>query len=155
MSQGAASARGGLGPQGATGPQGITGPALVSLPTTLNGATQAIVGLKTVSFTGELNNGNSGASANIDWTIAQKQVITLTSGTVALTMTAPPGVSNLLLRIVQDGSGGRFITSWPATIKWAGGAGAPTLSPASGAIDIVSLYWNGTNYFGVASLNFT
>ena len=58
-----------------------------------------------------------------------------------------------LLKIIQDGSGSRTIT-WPATVKWPNGTG-PTLSTAAGAVDIVTLYYDGTNYYSVASLTFS
>ena len=58
------------------------------------------------------------------------------------------------LKIVQ-GDGNDTITAghFAANVKWAGGA-APTLSTGNGAIDIVSFYFDGTSYHGVASLNF-
>lgn len=55
------------------------------------------------------------------------------------------------LRIVQGGAGS-FTVTWP-TIKWAGGV-APTLSTAVGAEDIITLYYNGTSYYGHAVTGF-
>lgn len=106
---------------------------------------------KSVLFNEEVANGNSGATFTIDWTKGQKQAITLTAP-CTFTFTPPIGIANFLLRIVQGGAGS-FTATWPAAVKWAGAA-APTLSTAIGAVDIVSFYWNGTNYYAVASLNF-
>ena len=109
---------------------------------------------KTVGFTSEYDNGSSGASYTIDFNNGQKQRITLTAAPCTLSFTAPAvGVGNFLLKIIQDGSGSRTIT-WPATVKWPNGTG-PTLSTAAGAVDIVTLYYDGTNYYSVASLNFS
>jgi hypothetical protein len=118
---------------------------------TVNANNNAIQNVKTATFNGEIANGNSGTAATINWQTGQKQTITLT-GNVTFTFGAPLGVGNFLLRLVQDGTGSRT-ASWPGTVKWVGGA-APTLSTAAGAVDIVSFYWNGTNYYGSAGIGF-
>jgi len=105
-----------------------------------------------ITFNEEYDNGNSSSSATIDWSSYQKQKITLTAATVTLTFTAPVGVGNFLLKVVQDGSGSRTVT-WPAAVLWPGGS-APTLSTAASSVDIVSFYYDGSNYYGVASLAF-
>ena len=69
------------------------------------------------------------------------------------TFTAPTNPGTFQMIMVQDGTGSRTAT-WPATVKWAGGD-APTLSTAASSVDIVSFYWDGTSYYGVASLNFS
>ena len=134
---------------GPAGPTGSVGPTLSS---SIDAANYNIYNTKIVTFTSEFDNGASGNAKTIDWRVAQKQKIDITGATAVLSFTPPYGVSNLLLRIVQDATGGRFIT-WPASVKWAG-AVAPVLSTASGAMDIVTLYYNSSSYFGVASLNF-
>ena len=113
-----------------------------------NGST---INATTVTFSGEVANGNSGTAFTIDWTAGQKQTITLT-GNCTFTFTAPLGPGNFVLRLVQDGTGGRTAT-WPASVKWVG-ATAPTLSTSAGAVDIVTFYWNGTNYYASYGLNF-
>jgi hypothetical protein len=92
----------------------------------------------------------SGAPGTITWSNGQNQVRTLTSSGT-MTFASPTAGVTYKLRIVQGGSGSYTIT-WP-TIKWAGGA-APTLSTTVGAIDIVTLYYNGTDYFGQAAVGF-
>jgi hypothetical protein len=109
----------------------------------------AVTTAKTVTFNGEVDNGNSGTSKNIDWTAGQKQKITMT-GSATFTFTPPTGPCNLLLKLTQGGSGSYTVT-WP-TMKWAGGA--PTLSTTVGAVDIVSIYYDGSAYWGAASLGF-
>jgi hypothetical protein len=118
---------------------------------TLDADNRAITKVKTVSFNGEVDNGNSSTADTIDWTAGQKQKSTLT-GVCTYTFTAPSGPCNLLLKLVQGGSGSYTVT-WPASVKWPGGT-APTLSTAVGAVDIVTFYYDGTNYHGVASLAF-
>ena len=65
----------------------------------------------------------------------------------------PAGPCNVLLKVVQ-GDGNDIIQNWDSDIKWVGGS-PPTLSTGNGDIDILSFYWDGTNYFGVASLDFS
>jgi sulfur carrier protein ThiS len=107
--------------------------------------------LQTATFDQELANGNSGAAFTINWTSAQKQTITLNAN-CTFTFTSPNGPCNMVLRLVQDAVGSRTVT-WPATVKWVGAA-APTLTTSANAVDIVSLYWNGTNYYASYGLNF-
>ena len=106
---------------------------------------------RTATFQQEVDNSASGTAKTVDWTAGQKQKLTLT-GNCTLSFTAPSGVGNFLLKILQDATGGRTV-AWPANVKWAGGA-PPTLTTAANAVDIVSLYYDGTDYYGVVSLNF-
>lgn len=103
-------------------------------------------------FDAEVDNGNSGTADTIDWGAGNKQKSTLT-GNVTYTFTAPSGPCNLLLKLVQDATGSRTAT-WPATVKWPSGT-APTLTTTANAIDIVTFYYDGTNYYGQTGLNFS
>ena len=106
---------------------------------------------KTVTFNSEIDNGDSGAADTIDWKAGQKQKSTLTDD-CTYTFTAPVGPCNVILKVVQDGTGSRLVT-WPASVKWPAGT-APTLTTTPAGIDIISFYYDGTNYFGGAILAF-
>ena len=68
-------------------------------------------------------------------------------------MTAPVGpVTKLTLFVIQDATGGRIPTFSPL-VKWTGST-LPTWSTGANAVDIVSLLWDGTNYYGIMSPNF-
>lgn len=70
------------------------------------------------------------------------------------TFTAPtkPGVYTMSLK--QDSVGSRTAT-WPATVKWPAGT-APTLTTtATTGYDLIAFRYDGTNYYGVATLNFS
>ena len=108
-------------------------------------------GANTIYFT-ETDNGNSSTADTIDWGASNKQKSTLT-GNVTFTFTAPAGPCNLILKLVQDATGSRTVT-WPASVKWSGGT-APTLTTTASRIDIISFYYDGTNYYGSYVLNFT
>jgi hypothetical protein len=111
---------------------------------------QFAFGANTAYFA-ETDNGNSGTADTIDWTASNKQKSTLT-GNCTFTFTAPGGPTSLILRLVQDATGSRTVT-WPASVKWPGGI-APTLTTTANQIDIISFYYDGTNYYGNSSLNF-
>jgi hypothetical protein len=100
-------------------------------------------GAFTAYFT-ETDNGNSSTADTIDWTLSNKQ---------KSTFTAPPGPCNLILKLVQDGTGSRTVT-WPAAVHWSGGT-APTLTTTASKVDIISFYYDGSTYFGQYGLNFT
>lgn len=107
----------------------------------------------TVSFPGVVGDAFTGiflspavttATSAIDWTENQSQQITLSANTT-FTFTAPTGPCGLTLKITQGAS--PWTTTWPASVKWAGGV-APVISTGSGAIDVIALYFDGTTYYG-------
>ena len=65
------------------------------------------------------------------------------------TFTAPSKPCNLLLKIKQDGTGGRDMT-FPATVKWLGTEPTWIDGGASKTI-IMSMYYDSTNYWSQAS----
>jgi hypothetical protein len=110
-------------------------------------------GANTVVFTQQTI--ASGTSMTVDWGAGNKAYVYLGVTGATMNMTNPSKSCNLTLMIKQNG-GSRTITTWTpssGSVKWAGGA-APTLSTANGAIDIISFYFDGTDYYGTASLNF-
>jgi len=114
------------------------------------------VGADAVSFPVEFDNGNeAGPTFLLDWNAGQKQRATLTGNitTVTITDLDVGAAANFILVLVQDATGGRTVT-WPAAVLWPGGT-APTLSVGASAVDLIAFYWDGTNYYGVASLNFS
>ena len=107
-------------------------------------------GAHTIGFTQQSTTGDG--TTTINWTLGNKFKFTFGAQNDTFTFTAPTNPCNILLMLIQDGTGSRLAT-WPGTVKWAGGT-APTLTTTAAGIDICSFYWNGTNYFGVASLAF-
>jgi hypothetical protein len=103
--------------------------------------------------TGYYDNGSSGgAGATIDWSNGMTQKILLT-GNPTFTFNNPiVGVPEYRLDLIQDGTGTRTVT-WPGTLKWQGGS-APTLTTTVNKADVCLFRWNGTNYYGVCSLNY-
>lgn len=105
----------------------------------------SLINAKTITYFAENDNGNSGAAAVISWADGQAQKIVLTDNSI-LSFVAPPGVCSLTLKIVQDAVGNKTV-SWPGSVLWPGGF-PPVLSTAANAVDIVSFYYDGANYYG-------
>lgn len=107
---------------------------------------------ETLFFDVEFDNGNVMGTKTIDLTKKNKQKVLLT-GNATLTFTNPGGPSSIILRVVQDATGNRVIT-WPSSVKWVQGV-IPTLSTGGNSIDIVAFYFDGTDYYGNISHNFS
>ncbi len=112
-----------------------------------------VLNAKTVTFNTEYDNGASGISKTIDWNNGQKQKITLTANCTLTFADFTSGVANCVLKIVQDATGSRTVT-FPIGVLWEGGT-APTLTTTANAVDILSFYFDGSYYYGVAGLNFS
>jgi hypothetical protein len=69
----------------------------------------------------------------------------MTAAVTTLTLQNPVAGATYILEIDRTGD---YDVTWPGTFLW-GDAGAPTQATASGEIDVISLYWNGTNYLAV------
>lgn len=98
----------------------------------------------------ENNAGNSGTSLTVDLSTGAAQKITLT-GNVTLTLTNPVTGGSYVFKIATGA--GSFTVTWPASVKWSGGT-APTITTAASKVDLINLYWDGTNYFGSFVQNF-
>ncbi len=89
----------------------------------------------------------AGTTQTEDFTNGVNQILDLgsASGNVTLTLSNPVIGATYRIRNIQGGTA-RTLT-WPGTVKWVNGQ-APILSTANDAIDMIWLYWDGTNYFG-------
>jgi len=106
---------------------------------------------KTIRFTAQT--GTNGVS--IDWSAGNKYHLALNSTSTVTFATNPGSTCNLILKVTQPAAGSKTIT-WAVTsgsIKWAGGT-APSLTTTGDKVDIISFYFDGTDYYGVPSLNF-
>jgi hypothetical protein len=92
----------------------------------------------------------SGGTVNVSFASGNIIDMTLTASTT-LTF-AGHVVGTYIFELTQGGSGSYTIT-WPASVKWSGGT-APTLTTAVGKTDIVTLFHDGTNFYGTYSLNY-
>jgi hypothetical protein len=100
------------------------------------------------------DNGNVGASFALDWENSNVQQATLVDSVTTYTQSnaIAGGVYSLL--ICQGASGGYNFDFTGAGILWPGGT-PPTITGATGALDVVTLIYDGTNYIGNYNLNFS
>jgi len=106
---------------------------------------------KTVSFV-QLDKGDVSGAQTIDWTTGNKQKIVLT-GDTTLNFTPPEGATNLMLIVYQDVTGGHDVTWGSSAIKWPAGL-TPVLSSSGSSIDVITFYFDGTNFLGMSALDF-
>jgi hypothetical protein len=97
--------------------------------------------VETVYFVSEYDNGNSGVLKTINWANGQQQKLTLT-GNCVLTFTGLNGPSRFTLKLIQGGIGG-FSVTWPVG-TFGSAAAAPALTAAVGSVDILAIYYDGT-----------
>lgn len=89
-------------------------------------------------FYTETDNGSSGASKTIDFSLKANQKLTLTAN-CALTFTAPSSARSTLMRFVQGGTGGYTVTLPSGT-----SGSLPTLASGVGASSVVNFYYDGS-----------
>ena len=142
------------GYSGQSGYSGVSGYSGISGVSGYSGVVSSSLVVTTLAFASEVSNTANTGSTTINWNSGNKQVVTLSSNTT-FTFTAPTGGEcNLVLRCVQDGTGGRVAT-WPAAVLAPGGKTLNlVLSTGINRVDIVSLYYNGTNYYATITKNF-
>jgi hypothetical protein len=92
----------------------------------------------------------AGGVATVDWSLGNKAYLNLSENlndALDVLFTPPGGAANLTLHINQVGAFTISAAAWPATVLWPGGV-APTITVGAGADDLLTFYWDGTNYFG-------
>jgi hypothetical protein len=94
--------------------------------------------------------GNSGTALTLSASSASGWIKTVTlTGNCTFTLTGATSgrATTLELVLTQDGTGSRTVT-WPASVKWSGGA--PALSTIAGSVDriVLTTYNGGTTWYG-------
>jgi hypothetical protein len=93
----------------------------------------------------------STATVDLDCTTANSFKFVLTeNATITLSNPSPTGkLCSVMVRIVQDGSGGGYTVTWPGTVVWSGGS-APTMTASNDAIDVYTLFTDdaGATWYG-------
>jgi len=111
-----------------------------------------LVAEKTFTYDGLNSNTISASACTVDWTSGNLQSVTLNSN-VTFTFTAPTGPSHLTLKITHAANTTTYTTTWPASVKWPGGTAYASTS-TSGAVDIITFFYDGTNYYAMPSNDF-
>lgn len=102
-----------------------------------------------VAWESVFSNGNSGTSFALNLDNGNLQSISIT-GAVAITQTTPTHPGKYTLIVTQDATGHVYSLSG---VKTAGGTGL-TLSSTANKIDVISVIWDGTNYYAQAAAAF-
>jgi len=125
----------------------------ISTPTTVDLTTHAaLTGTAHEASSTFVSDSVSTNAATVDFTAGRLHVITLDAAcTFTFTPPAVPTGSPCILKIIQDGTGGRIAT-WP-TVEWYLSS-EPVLSTAIGAVDILQLLWDGTVWYGTLMRSF-
>jgi hypothetical protein len=85
------------------------------------------------------------ATATLDLSLANIHHITMPAGNITIALSNGVAGQCFIIRILQDGVGGRTVT-WFTTIKWAGGS-APTLTTTASKADTLGFEITGTNTY--------
>lgn len=91
-----------------------------------------------------------GATIALDWDNGNRQYVTL-AGNRTFTFANPLEGSGYTIVLIQDGTGSRTIT-WPAGIRWVGGA-VPTLTTTASSWDVIVFIYVNSIYVGDKALN--
>jgi len=103
-----------------------------------------------VGYKEDINALSSSASISVDATTAPVHSVTL-GHNATFTISNMVAGQSIMIIITQDGTGSR--TGSFTSVKFPGGA--PTLSTGAGDIDVVSVFYDGTNYLGNIAQDYT
>lgn len=105
-----------------------------------------------IGFTMQTATGDG--TTTIDWGSGNHFDFTFGAANETFTFTDPANPGVFTLSLTQDSVGSRTAT-WPASVKWPAGT-APTLTTtATTGYDIIAFRFDGTNYYGTSTLNFS
>ena len=91
---------------------------------------------------------SASGTKTVNWRQGNKAKLTKTGALTVSFGTNPLHPGNLMVIVTHKGAGELTFSE----VRWPGGV-APTFGGA-GTIDIVSFYWDGTNYYGMAAFDF-
>ena len=103
-----------------------------------------------VGYKEDLNTLTSSASITVDAATAPVHTVSL-AHSATFTLTNMVSGQSIMIIITQDATGSR--TGTFTSVKFPGGA--PTLSTGAGDIDVVSVFYDGTNYLGNIAQDYT
>lgn len=96
--------------------------------------------------------GSSTATHTVDWTTGYIHKVTLDAASVTISFSGAKSGQSILLILVQDAGGSRA-PSFTDTIAWRART-TPTWSTTANYVDVVSLWYDGSSYYGSAGIDF-
>lgn len=95
-----------------------------------------------------------GTTTTWNWNSGTNAEVTLTGNITTFTISNAVAGTTATIRMIQDGTGSRT-TVLPGSSKVVnGGAGVITLSTAASSIDLLTVYYDGTNYYWTYGKNY-
>lgn len=93
--------------------------------------------------------------STITWNTASgiNAQVTLTSTGRTLAMSNLTAGYTYTLRVIQDGTGSRTLTTWPSGTKWPFAGAVPAQSSGANQYDLYTLYYDGTNLYATQMPN--
>jgi len=101
----------------------------------------------------EFDAGNTGTAIAIDFLTNGPIQKATRNGNCTITVTAPATPGTCILKLVHDATGTTYTVTFSPTPKWPNGA-AFSFTNTANAIDILTLYWDGTTWFIVGQAAF-
>lgn len=101
----------------------------------------------------EYDNGNTGAALAVNWSANGPLQKCTRNASCTLTLTAPPTAQTLIMKFVHEASATAYTVAFSPAVKNPAGTGF-VFTNTSGAIDIVTFYWDGTNYYVSGQANY-
>lgn len=95
----------------------------------------------------------TGTTQTVDFNAGNIQTINLGSATgdVTLTFSNPVAEATYVLKVIRGANGYNLI--WPGAVLWSGGT-TPTITTTNGKVDIVTMLYDGSNYYSSILPNF-
>lgn len=103
-------------------------------------------------YTGGALQNAAGNSGTLNISFAAGNIVNLTLNANTTLAFSNAVIGTYIIQVTQGATGANVLT-YPASVKWAGGT-APTLTTTVGKTDILTFYYDGTNYYGNYSLNY-
>ena len=103
-------------------------------------------------YTGGALQNAAGNSGTLNISFAAGNIVNLTLNANTTLAFSNAVIGTYIIQVTQGATGSNLLT-YPASVKWAGGT-APTLTTTVGKTDILTFYYDGTNYYGNYSLNY-
>ena len=102
----------------------------------------------------EYDAGNSSTAITLNFaTNGPLQKVTR-NGSATYTLTSPTYPGTVVVKFVHTTNATAYTVTFSPLVKWPGGT-SPTWTNTSGAVDLVSFYWDGTAWYGIQSANYS
>ena len=101
-----------------------------------------------INYGKEVQNVASTSAVTVNWKRGQKQRVIFDASST-ITFVPPEGVCNLMLVLDYNGT---YTPTLPSSMLWTGGT-EPTWTKTNGAVDVIAMYYDGTNYHATASVD--